>query len=72
MQSFPGKRKLARLSITRIKELIGGIEPDEAVLEALDSDSRAGVRALARTLENRKRRTEELRPETGTTALYRT
>jgi len=58
MTSFPGKRKLSRMSIADIRAFACETELDDAFLDLLKSDKRSGVRALARTLENRRRKRE--------------
>lgn len=61
MPSFPDKKQLANLSISKINALIILTEPDDTIIALLSSDHRAGVRALARKLENRMRYAEKLR-----------
>lgn len=61
MPPSPFHKRLSRLSIAEIKALLDTFEPDDAVIYALDADPRAGVKALARTFENRRRRADSLR-----------
>jgi len=61
MPTFPGNKRLSCLSIAAIKALLETFEPDDSVIAALDADPRAGVKALARILENRRRRAGSLR-----------
>ncbi len=61
MSPFPDKKELAGLSISKIHALVESIDSDDATIGLLSSDKRAGVRALARKLENRKRTAEKLR-----------
>ncbi len=61
MPPSPFQKRLSLLSISEIKALLNTFEPDDAVTVALDADPRAGVKALARTVENRKRRADSLR-----------
>ncbi len=58
MAQFPDKKQLSKLSISKIREIVESTDPDDTIIELLSSDTRAGVRALVRKLENRKRRTE--------------
>ena len=60
MPSFPEKRQLRHLSIARIKKLLDDIEPDDTVLETLKADPRAGVNALAKTIERQREKAERL------------
>jgi len=55
------RQDITGLSIVRIRELIDTAEPDAMLVDALSSDPRAGVRALSRNLENRRRRAIMLR-----------
>ncbi len=62
MPSFPDKNQLANLSISKINALLESTDTsDDTTIALLASDPRAGVRALARKLENRMRYAEKLR-----------
>ncbi|MCE5248856.1 ribonuclease HII [bacterium] len=61
MPTFPDKRLLFRMSISRIRALLEETTPDDTVIDALSSDKRAGVRALARKIENERSRKNNLR-----------
>ena len=60
MSSFHNRQELSRLSISSIKKYIQTTNPDDAFIDFLTKDSRAGVRALAQKIEKKKRRTETL------------
>ncbi len=63
MTTFPGKRKLSRMSIAEIRAFADGCgdDLDGDFIGLLSGDVRTGVRALARTLENRMHRRAEAR-----------
>ena len=54
------KRKLSRLKVSEIRELVDSAEPDPKLLKILESDSRIGVRALAGQIAGRRQREKEL------------
>ncbi|MFC1651048.1 ribonuclease HII [Candidatus Latescibacterota bacterium] len=63
MESFPDTIQLAGLSISKIKSLIDSDcadTADEKIIELLMADNRVGVQALARKLENRNIRKQNL------------
>ena len=63
MESFPDTAQLAGMSISNIKSLVDSAGDDavkEEVIGLLMKDSRAGVKAIARTLENRNLRKQNL------------
>jgi ribonuclease HII len=54
------RKRLSRLSITEIRRAVADYPPDEALIAKLQRDPRAGVRALADSLENRRERGSRL------------
>ncbi|MFC1538569.1 ribonuclease HII [Candidatus Latescibacterota bacterium] len=63
MKPFPEAKQLARMSISNIKSFIDSIGTDtenEKIIDLLRNDTRAGVKALARKLENKNLRKQNL------------
>ena len=60
MSSPLDEKKFINFSIAEIKSFVERHGPDENIIKDLSSDSRAGVRALAQKLQNRKRKAEQL------------
>ena len=60
MSEFPNKNELASLSISKIKEIVESIDPEDSTIELLANDPRAGVQALGLKLENRRKKEERL------------
>lgn len=61
MPPYLDEKQFINYSISEIKSFIERLDPDENIIKDLLSDHRAGVRALAQRLQNRKRRAEQLR-----------
>ena len=60
MSSSLDEKKFINFSIAEIKSFVERHGPDEKIINDLSSDSRAGVRALAQKLRNRKSKAEQL------------
>jgi ribonuclease HII len=55
-KSFPGRYQLSKLSIAKIREIVGDSEPDDAIIELLCGDERAGVRTIGDRLKRDRER----------------
>ena len=60
MSSSLDEKKFINFSIAEIKSFVERHGPDEKIINDLSSDTRAGVRALAQRLRNRKSKAEQL------------